>query len=83
MVLDAGVSALAVHARRRHDRPRHWAQWEQFELLRDAVRGRGVPLVLNGDVFQPQVCHQVISVSHQPVIIGVIIGVVISQYSLA
>ena len=54
VVLDAGVSALAVHARRRHDRPRHWAQWEQFELLRGALRDRGVPLILNGDVFRPQ-----------------------------
>lgn len=27
LIESCGVSALAVHARRRHDRPRHWAQW--------------------------------------------------------
>ena len=27
MIASCGVAALAVHARRRHDRPRHWAQW--------------------------------------------------------
>ena len=41
-----------VHARRRHDRPRHWAQWDQVALLRDALP-KSLPLVLNGDVFSP------------------------------
>lgn len=47
----AGVSALAVHTRRRHDRPRHWAQWDQLPLLRGVVGE--LPLIANGDVFSP------------------------------
>ena len=27
LIESCGVTALAVHARRKHDRPRHWAQW--------------------------------------------------------
>ena len=52
VIADTGVSALAVHTRRRHDRPRHWAQWDQFPLIRQAVGA--LPLVLNGDVFVPE-----------------------------
>ena len=37
LIESCGVQALAVHARRRHDRPRHWAQWEQFQQLRDLM----------------------------------------------
>ena len=51
-IAECGVAALAVHARRRHDRPRHWAQWDQVALLRDALP-KSLPLVLNGDVFSP------------------------------
>ena len=46
------MTALAVHARRKHDRPRHWAQWDQFKLLRSELPST-LPLVLNGDVFTP------------------------------
>ena len=49
---ECGVAARAVHARRRHDRPRHWAQWDLVALLRDALP-KSLPLVLNGDVFSP------------------------------
>ena len=52
-IAECGVAALAVHARRRHDRPRHWAQWDQVALLRDALP-KSLPLVLNGDVFSPE-----------------------------
>ena len=52
LIESCGVQALAVHARRKHDRPRHWAQWDQFRLLRDAMP-RSLPLILNGDVFTP------------------------------
>ena len=37
LIESCGVAALAVHARRRHDRPRHWAQWDQFRLLKDSM----------------------------------------------
>ena len=57
-----GVAALAVHARRRHDRPRHWAQWDQFRLLRDALPP-SLPLVLNGDVFTQADVPRALSVS--------------------
>ena len=52
MIESCGVAALAVHARRRHDRPRHWAQWDQFRLLRESLP-TSLPLILNGDVFTP------------------------------
>jgi len=53
LIASCGVSALAVHARRRSDRPRFWSQWEQFRLLRDSL-DPALPLVLNGDLFDPQ-----------------------------
>ena len=52
LIESCGVTALAVHARRKHDRPRHWAQWDQFKLLRSELPST-LPLVLNGDVFTP------------------------------
>jgi tRNA-dihydrouridine synthase 2 len=52
LIESCGVAAMAVHARRRHDRPRHWAQWDQFRLLRESLP-RSLPLILNGDVFAP------------------------------
>ena len=51
LIADTGVSALAVHTRRRHDRPRHWAQWDQLPLVRSVIGS--LPLILNGDVFHP------------------------------
>ncbi|KOO21251.1 hypothetical protein Ctob_000508 [Chrysochromulina tobinii] len=53
LIESCGVSALAVHARRRHDRPRHWAQWDQFAILRETLP-RSLPVILNGDVFAPE-----------------------------
>jgi tRNA-dihydrouridine synthase 2 len=50
LIESCGVAALAVHARRRHDRPRHWAQWDEFRRLRDMMPA-SLPLILNGDVF--------------------------------
>lgn len=52
LIESCGVQALAVHARRKHHRPRHWAQWDQFRLLKDALPST-LPVVLNGDVFTP------------------------------
>lgn len=53
LIWDCGVSALAVHVRRIADRPRHWAQWDQFVALRQHAPAH-IPLVLNGDVFYPE-----------------------------
>ena len=53
IIESCGVAALAVHARRKQDRPRFWAQWDMFRLLRDDLP-RSLPLVLNGDVFGPE-----------------------------
>ena len=44
-----GVDAIAVHARRVPDRPRHRALSEQLPLLFSL---RGVPCVYNGDLFE-------------------------------
>ena len=44
----AGVDAIAVHARRVPDRPRHQALTEQLSVLFSL---RGVPCVYNGDLF--------------------------------
>ena len=44
----AGADAIAVHARRVPDRPRHRALTEQLPLLFSL---RGVPCVYNGDLF--------------------------------
>ena len=52
IIESCGVAALAVHARRKQDRPRFWAQWDRFRLLRDALPA-SLPIVLNGDVFTP------------------------------
>lgn len=43
----AGVSAIAVHARRVRDRPTEPAQWNVFSTLKSAV---SVPLIANGDL---------------------------------
>ena len=43
LIESCGVSALAIHARRRHDRPRHWAQWDEFKLVRSRSRPRTRP----------------------------------------
>ena len=52
IIESCGVAALAVHARRKQDRPRFWAQWDQFRLLRESMPA-SLPLILNGDVFAP------------------------------
>lgn len=52
IIESCGVATLAVHARRKQDRPRHWAQWDQFRLLRETMPS-SLPLVLNGDVLAP------------------------------
>jgi len=44
----AGANAVAVHARRIPDRPRHRALREQIRSLSDAIR---IPLIYNGDCF--------------------------------
>ena len=54
IIQDTGVSALAVHARRRADRPRWWAQWDQVALLRQQLGTTTLPLIPNGDVFLPE-----------------------------
>ena len=53
VIESCGVAALAVHARRKQDRPRHWSQWDRFKLLREALP-RSLPVVLNGDLFAPE-----------------------------
>ena len=52
VIESCGVAALAVHARRKQDRPRVWAQWDMFRLLRDSMPS-SLPIILNGDVFSP------------------------------
>ena len=52
IIESCGVAAMAVHARRKQDRPRHWAQWDMFRLLRDSMP-RSLPIILNGDVHCP------------------------------
>eukprot|EP00964_Phaeocystis_antarctica_P133827 scaffold98053_cov69-Phaeocystis_antarctica.AAC.2 len=52
-IQETGVAALAVHGRRRNDRPRWWAQWDQIALLRQQL-GPELPLLPNGDVFLPE-----------------------------
>lgn len=52
-IQETGVAALAVHGRRRNDRPRWWAQWDQVALLRQQL-GPELPLLPNGDIFLPE-----------------------------
>ena len=52
-IQETGVAALAVHGRRRNDRPRWWAQWDQVALLRQQL-GSELPLLPNGDIFLPE-----------------------------
>jgi tRNA-dihydrouridine synthase len=45
---DAGVSAIAIHGRRKDDRPRHQALYDELPLIVDHVT---VPVIFNGDCF--------------------------------
>ncbi|KAL8439592.1 hypothetical protein Efla_003805 [Eimeria flavescens] len=46
-----GITAIAVHARKRHERPAHRANWQVFPVLRDALN---IPLIANGDFLSPE-----------------------------
>ncbi|KAL8274316.1 hypothetical protein Esti_001770 [Eimeria stiedai] len=46
-----GITAIAVHARKRHERPAHRANWQAFPILRDTLK---IPLIANGDFLTAQ-----------------------------
>lgn len=45
----AGAEAITIHARRRPERPRDRARWEELEEI---IQHLSVPVVVNGSVFQ-------------------------------
>lgn len=50
IIEQTGVSAIAIHARRVPDRPRHPAHWD---LITDIAKSAlSVPLIVNGDVWE-------------------------------
>lgn len=50
MCVDAGASALALHARTQSQLYRGTADWEVIARTKDAIAGTGIPLWGNGDV---------------------------------
>ena len=53
MMEDAGVQALAVHARTRAQMYRGDARWDWFRRIREEA-GLGIPLIGNGDATTPE-----------------------------
>jgi len=49
MVESTGVSALAIHARRREERPRDPAHWDEVTSI--VASGLSIPTILSGDVW--------------------------------
>lgn len=45
----AGADAITIHARRRPERPRDRARWEELEEI---IKNLSVPVVVNGSVFK-------------------------------
>ena len=50
-----GISALAVHCRFTHEKPREPGHWEIFEFLADKMK---IPLIANGDLFTQSDLHR-------------------------
>ncbi|CDJ49428.1 dihydrouridine synthase domain-containing protein, putative [Eimeria brunetti] len=46
-----GIAAIAVHARKRHERPAHRANWQAFPVLQNALK---IPLIANGDFLSAE-----------------------------
>ena len=47
----AGASAIGIHAREIHERPTDSAKWEQLRMIPESIQ---IPVIANGDIFQPQ-----------------------------
>lgn len=48
MIQNTGVSALTVHCRFTHEKPREPGHWEIFDFLKGKMK---IPLIANGDLF--------------------------------
>ncbi|KAJ1507699.1 hypothetical protein HMI54_003909, partial [Coelomomyces lativittatus] len=52
-LIKTGISALTIHGRTRHDRPRDPSQWDKIESIARQF-GDQLPIVANGDIFTPE-----------------------------
>lgn len=53
MLVDSGAEQLALHPRTRKERYREKPRWQYAQALAERYKGRGISVVVNGDIMDP------------------------------